>query len=69
MKCVHLWKCSCGARLKVIADTGTDYPPEHREEVACPKCHKANLVDGRVREIFVEDEDTLWAKSQNPRNL
>jgi hypothetical protein len=65
MKCVHLWKCDCGARLKVIAETGTQYAQGHREEVACPKCQKPSLVDGHVREIFVEDQDALWAKSES----
>lgn len=68
MKCVHLWKCNCGARLKVIAETGTQYAENYREEVACPKCRKTSLVDGHVREIFIEDQDALWAKPETARN-
>jgi hypothetical protein len=64
MKCVHLWKCNCGVRLKVIAETEMHYEAGYREEVACPKCRKANLVDGHVREIFIEDQDALWTKPE-----
>jgi hypothetical protein len=48
----------------VIAETETRYETGYREEVACPKCRKGSLVDGHVREIFIEDQDALWTKPE-----
>jgi hypothetical protein len=33
----------CGARFRVLADAGADFP--HREEIACPECGKAYAVE------------------------
>ena len=64
MRCVHLWKCDCGARLKVISETDA-YPPGYRfqelqNNAACPRCGKTTPLDGQILQVFVEDDNKAW---------
>jgi hypothetical protein len=64
MRCVHLWKCECGARLKVISETEAHPPGRHFAQVqnkaACPRCGKTTPLDGQILQVFVEDDTTAW---------
>jgi len=56
MNAVHLWKCDCGKRFKVITETHLEQP-NTQSSVTCPDCQKHVSIDGKLLNIQVQGKN------------
>jgi hypothetical protein len=56
MLAVIVLNCECGAKVKVMYDTG------HKTTVRCPKglCKTNHVVPGQITHLWLEGHDQLW---------
>jgi hypothetical protein len=57
MRAVHLWKCDCGTRLRVIAERIA----AETSVAECPTCQATVVVDGTIQELSMAREES-WIK-------
>jgi hypothetical protein len=53
---VALWRCKCGARVKVVTETDSNRP-SYTQVAICPKCGDARVIHaGKIVSVTAESD-------------
>jgi hypothetical protein len=58
MRIVHVWKCGCGTRIRVIGEREPDAVPPEVSPAKCPTCKVVVLVDGKLSQLSVRENES-----------